>query len=165
MPLDQHIEGRHGERQACLKIRPAPMHHLLQMADQRQHREHRLDEHAVLPFPALTQFQIAGIPLCGMEIGVTQDDHAFFKLPNQPLKRLIRHIGGGTLPRHDQSPLVQQQTELPGDNPAMIREPFAANLLRAPAFAHRMDQLDTIRVDDAKHRWGSPESLRPILMR
>src|SRR5512132_2852871 len=29
MPLDQHIEGRHGERQACLNIRPAPMHHLL----------------------------------------------------------------------------------------------------------------------------------------
>jgi hypothetical protein len=29
MPLDQHIEGGHGERQACLKIRPAPMHHLL----------------------------------------------------------------------------------------------------------------------------------------
>src|SRR5262249_37559718 len=31
MPLDEHIEGRHGEGQPCLKIRPAPMHHLLQM--------------------------------------------------------------------------------------------------------------------------------------
>src|SRR5215510_1376952 len=31
MPLDQHIEGGHGERQARLKIPPAPMHHLLQM--------------------------------------------------------------------------------------------------------------------------------------
>ena len=29
MTLDQHIEGRHSEPQACLKIRPAPMHHLL----------------------------------------------------------------------------------------------------------------------------------------
>src|SRR2546422_9681111 len=28
MPLDQHIEGGHGERQARLKIGPAPMHHL-----------------------------------------------------------------------------------------------------------------------------------------
>src|SRR2546423_12299214 len=28
----RHIEGRHGDRQARLKIRPAPMHHLLQMA-------------------------------------------------------------------------------------------------------------------------------------
>jgi len=34
MPLDQHIEGGHGERQARLKIRPAPMHHLLHMADE-----------------------------------------------------------------------------------------------------------------------------------
>src|SRR5438093_6189181 len=56
MPLNQHIEGRHGEGQPCLKIRSAPMHHLLHMADQRQHREHRLDEHTVLPLPALTQF-------------------------------------------------------------------------------------------------------------
>src|SRR5467141_794577 len=32
MPLDQHIEGRHGERQARLKIRLTPMHHLLHMA-------------------------------------------------------------------------------------------------------------------------------------
>ena len=32
MPLDQHIEGGHGEREPRLKIRPAPMHHLLHMA-------------------------------------------------------------------------------------------------------------------------------------
>ena len=44
MPLDQHIEGGHGERQARLKIHPASMHHLFKMADERQHREHRLDE-------------------------------------------------------------------------------------------------------------------------
>src|SRR5215470_414406 len=34
MPLDQHIEGGHGERQARLKRGPASMHHLFQMADQ-----------------------------------------------------------------------------------------------------------------------------------
>ena len=32
MPLHQHIEGRHGEGQPCLNIRPAPMYHLLHMA-------------------------------------------------------------------------------------------------------------------------------------
>ena len=32
MPLDQHIEGRHGEREAGVEIRPAPMHHLLKVA-------------------------------------------------------------------------------------------------------------------------------------
>ena len=102
MPLDQHIEGRHSERQACLKIRPAPMHHLLQMADQRQHREHRLDEHPILPLAALTQFQVAGIPLRGMEAGVAQDDHPPINLLNQPFNRLrvfrsanTAHLGRG----------------------------------------------------------------------
>src|SRR5882724_10720230 len=74
MPLDQHIEGSHGERQARLKRRPAPMHHLFAMADERQHREYRLHQHAVLPLAALTQFEIARIALRGMEAGVTQDN-------------------------------------------------------------------------------------------
>ena len=67
MPLNQHIEGCHRERQPCLKIRPDPMHHLLEVTDQRQHREDRFDEHAVLPLAALTQFEVEWIALCGME--------------------------------------------------------------------------------------------------
>src|SRR5467141_4137055 len=65
MPLDQHIEGRHGACQARLKIGPAARHDLFAMADHRQHREHRLDQHAVLPLPALTQFEVGGIPFWG----------------------------------------------------------------------------------------------------
>src|ERR687888_1882740 len=83
MPLDQHIEGGHGEREARLKIRPAPMHHLFEMADERQHREHRFHEHPVLPLPALTQFEIGGIALRGMEAGITQDNHLLLPLSNQ----------------------------------------------------------------------------------
>ena len=90
------------------------------MTNERQHREHRLDEHAVLPLPALTQFQVAGIPLRGMEAGVAQDDHPPINLLNQPLKGVVRDIGGGTRPPHDQPPLVEQQTEFPSDNPAVI---------------------------------------------
>ena len=74
MPLDQYIEGGHGECQTRLKIRPAPMHHFFQMADEREHREHRLHQHAILPFTALTQFQVAGVPLRSMEAGVAQDN-------------------------------------------------------------------------------------------
>src|SRR5713226_9968071 len=40
MPLDQHIEGGHGECQAGLKVLPAPVHDVLEVADHRQHREH-----------------------------------------------------------------------------------------------------------------------------
>src|SRR6266487_3518040 len=134
MPLDQRIEGGHGERQARLKIRPAPMHPLFEMTDERQHREHRLHQHAVLPRAPLTQFEIARIAFRGMETGITQDNHALLKLPNQPLKGVIRDIGRGTRPPHDQPPLIEQQTEFAPDNPTVIREAFATNLLRAAAF-------------------------------
>src|SRR6516165_8684508 len=89
MPLDEHIESGHGERQACLKRGPAPMHDLLQMADERQHREHRLHQHPVLPRAALTQFQVGGVAFRGMKAGVAQDNHALFNLANEPLKGVI----------------------------------------------------------------------------
>jgi hypothetical protein len=134
MPLHQHIKSGHGERQARLKVGPDPMHHLFQMADERQHREHCLNEHTVLPLAPRTQFQSGRIALRGMEAGVTQDNHTLLKLPNQPLKGVICDIGRVTRPRHDEAPLVQQETEFPADNPAIIRQAFAADLLGAPAF-------------------------------
>src|SRR2546427_3297068 len=165
VPLDQHIEGGHGERQARLKRRPAPMHHLFEMADERQQREHRLHQHAVLPLAARTEFEIARIALRGMEAGVAQDDHTLFKLPNEPLKGIIRDIGGITRPRHHQPPLVEQQTEFAPDNPAMVGEAFAADLLGAAAFAHGMDELDAVGVNDPEHRRSSQEDLCPVVMR
>src|SRR6266567_1372949 len=129
MPLDQHIEGGHGEREPRVEILPHAVHPLLEMADERQHREHRLHQHAVLPRAALTQFEIARIALRGMETGVTQDNHLVFALLNQPLKGVIRDIGRGTRPSHDQPPLIEQQTEFAPDNPAVIREAFTPDLL------------------------------------
>src|SRR5215471_5524084 len=90
MPLDQHIEGGHGERQARLKIGPAPVHDLFEMADERQHGEHRLDEHTVLPLTALAQFEVGRIALGGMECRITQDNHPLFNLANEPLKALMK---------------------------------------------------------------------------
>ena len=135
MPLDEYIESGHGEGQTRLKIRPAPMHHLLQMADQRQHREHRLHEHTVLPLAPSAQFEVGRIALGGMEGSITQDDHVLLKLSNQPLKAVIRDIGGGTRPPHDQPPLIEQQTEFAAANPAVIGEAFPADLLRAAPLA------------------------------
>jgi hypothetical protein len=39
-----------------VEVLPAPMHHLLEVADHGQHGEHRLHQHAILPLPALTEF-------------------------------------------------------------------------------------------------------------
>src|SRR5713226_7975291 len=99
-----------------------------------------------------------------METGVTQDNHAPVDLANKPLKRLVRHIRSGTLPPHHQAILVQQQTEFPADNPAMVRQAFATNLLGAAAFADGVYELNPIGIDNPQHRCGGPEGLRPVLM-
>ena len=62
MPLDQHMAGRHGERQSGVEIHPDPVHDLCTMADHGQHRQHHLDEQAVLPLPALAEFKVRRIP-------------------------------------------------------------------------------------------------------
>jgi hypothetical protein len=85
MPLDQYIKSRHGERGAGMEVLPDPVHDFLEVADERQHGEHRLDEHPVLPLATLTQFEMARIALRGMETGVTQDNHLVFALANEPL--------------------------------------------------------------------------------
>src|SRR5262245_4281849 len=89
MPLDQHIEERHGEGETSVEICPAPVHHLLQVAHNCQHRQDCLDEHALLLRAALTQFEVGRIPLGRMEGGIAQDDHALLKQPNEPLKGVV----------------------------------------------------------------------------
>src|SRR5262249_34471183 len=88
----------HGEREPGVEIRPDAMHDPLEMADHSQHREYRFHQHAVLPLAPLTQLEIAGIALRGMEAGVAQDNHALLKLSNQPLEGVICYIGCRTLP-------------------------------------------------------------------
>src|SRR5262245_42103940 len=102
MPLDQYVEGGHGEREPGVEIRPDAMHDLFEMADERQHREHRLHQHPVLPLATLTQFEVGRIALGGMESRITQDNHLVFNLSHQPLKGIIGDIGGGTRPPDNQ---------------------------------------------------------------
>src|SRR4030095_5534508 len=75
------------------------MHDLFAVADERQHRQDRLHADAIFPLPPSTQCEVGGIALRGMEAHVAQADHAFFALPNQPLKRIVRYIRCGTLPQ------------------------------------------------------------------
>jgi len=71
MPLDQDIKSGYGEREPGVEIRPDSMHDLFAMADYGQHRQHRLHQQAVLPLPALTQFEVGGIAFRRMEGSIT----------------------------------------------------------------------------------------------
>jgi len=60
-------EGRHGEREPGMAIRPLTVQHLLEVADDGQHGEHRLHQQAVLPRAALTECEVRGIARSGMD--------------------------------------------------------------------------------------------------
>jgi hypothetical protein len=103
VPLDQHIEGGHGEGQTRRENAPSPDASLFEMADQRQHREHRLHESIDLATRPLTQFEIRGIALGSMEAGITQDNHAAPHTAESAAETFIRDIG--RVARHpDRSP-------------------------------------------------------------
>src|SRR5881628_3705305 len=74
-------------------------------------------------------------------------------------KCLVWYIRRGTIPPYHQAILVQQQTEFPADNPAMVGQAFATDLLRAPTFADGVNELDPIGVDHPEHGRSGQEDL------
>src|SRR2546428_2121312 len=114
------MKCRHGERQPRLQILPDPVHDLFEMADHREHGQHCLNEHAVIPLPPRAHFEIGGIPSRSMESRIAEDHHPSVTLPNQRLKSLVRDIGGGTIPCHDQPPLVPPEASCSTHTPAVV---------------------------------------------
>src|SRR5215813_8306246 len=161
MPLDEEIKSRQGKGQPHLERRPSAMGHFLKMTDAMNHREDGLDQHARIPQAPITQFEIHRISLFGMERRVTEDDHYLFIDGNQRMESGIGRIGAGTIPADDQAPLIEQQTEFAPDNPAMIRFPFAPDLLLTASFAHRMEQLYAVAIDNPQERRSSQELICP----
>src|SRR5215475_6833876 len=103
MPLHQHVERGHRERETCLEILPDPVHDLLEVADHGEHRQDGLTEDAVVPLPALTHFEVRGIPRGRMEGRVTQHEHLVCHLLDEGLKGRVMDIRCGTIPRHYQA--------------------------------------------------------------
>jgi len=64
IPLDQHIEQCHRERQEPGEIPLGAMDGFLTVADLREHRKGGLDEHAVIPGPARRPSCWTDCPLC-----------------------------------------------------------------------------------------------------
>jgi hypothetical protein len=164
MPLDPHIAGRHGERQAGLQIRPAPMPPLLDMTNKRAQRAYRLPPPTVFPRAARTPFAVAGRPRRGMAAGGAQDAHPPIHLLPQPWQGVVRHLGGGTRPPHNHPPLVEPQPEFPTNNPAVLGEAWATARLGAAACTPRRDQREAVGVDAAEPDRGGQESPRPRLL-
>src|SRR5262249_32426795 len=91
-------------------------------------------------------------------------NHLLFKLLDQWLKSIVSDVGCCTIPRDHQAEFVQEETQLPTDNPSVIRFPFFAYLVGATPFTNRMDQLNAIGINDPKDGGFGQEPLGPLVM-
>jgi hypothetical protein len=166
MPLNQNIEQSHRVSQAALKISPDSMAYLLEMTDQGQHGQNRFDNHAVVPFPATTKAQVVRLPILFGKTGVGKDGHGWCMAIDQLLKRgAVIHIGGVHIPIHNQSQVIEEETEFPTDNPTLIGQPFTSYLCLCTPFPAGVNQFNTIRVSHADQRMVGQKASRPLLMR
>ena len=161
VPACQDVEGGHHPSQMGFEIVPAAMKQPLEIADGRQHRKHRFDEHPEIVLSSPTDFQVRGITALGVKMGIPKDDHLPIKLLDKGMEHAVMHISRRTIPSRDLSPLVEGQTELSSHNPAVIGDTFLATLIRTPSFPNRMNQLDPITIDHSKNRGIRQEACCP----
>ena len=90
-----------------LEVVPYAMCDLFEMTNCREHREHSLNQHTRIPPATRIYLQIGWVSLLGVEMGICQDDHLVTHLFNEGLKDTVMHIGGVTVPAHNEAELVQ----------------------------------------------------------
>jgi len=117
--------------------------------DERQHREHRLHQHTVLPRAALTQFEIARIALGGMEASITQDNHPLFRFTpyfGDVLKALVYKVLSikerQTLPYRWRAELPSREScpcvhDIGPDAAAMVERLLPCPIVRRPGVMTR----------------------------
>lgn len=156
IPLHQDVEQSHGICQSALEIEPDTMHHLLKMADQRQHRQNRFHNHARVPFATTAEAQIVRLPILFGKTRIGKDSHIGNVAVDKVLKSgTIMYIGGVHSPIYNQAQVIQEETQLATDNPTIIRQPFASNLCFCAPFPTWVNQFDPIRIANPMREWSA----------
>src|SRR3990172_8411201 len=145
VPLDEQVEHCHGISQSALEISPNPVHHLLEMAHQGQHGEHRFDDHAGVPLAPLANLEVFRMPAFLDKAFITEQHHPGSIALGDRLKgAAIINVGYVDIPIHDKTQMIEHKTQLASDDPTPVRQPFLTDLLLAAAFPARVEQFDAI---------------------
>ena len=165
MPLGQQIEQSHGITEMGLKVSPTFVCHMLEMTNARKHGKDGFDEHTDMPLTAFTQAKVAGMPIFLLPTHVGEDNHLILELFNDRLKgRAIIDIGRVTIPSHNQTEVIEDETEFTTNNPAPIGFAFLADLFFAASFPPRMQEFNAITVDHADERGFGQKVVNLLLM-
>ena len=163
IPLDEQVEHRHRVSQTALEVSPNPVHHLLEMTNQSQHREHRFDNHARVPLASSANPDVFRMPVFLDETLITEQHHlGGIALGNLLKGAAIVDIGRVDLPIHDQAEMIEHKTQFASDDPTPVRQPFLADLSLAAAFPARVEQFNTIRVNQTEQGRVCHKAFRPL---
>jgi len=99
-----------------------------------------------------------------MEGSVPQDNHVVLKGFTQGVEGGVWGIGTRAVPGHDQAQVMEQQTELAPNNPAMVGFAFAPDLLGTAPFAQRMEQFDPVAIHHPQDRGRGQKRLRALAL-
>jgi len=121
------MKSGHGACEPRVEIRPNPVHDLLKMAHQGQHRQDRLNEDAILPLSPRTQFEVGRIAFACMESRIAQDDHASVDLANQPLKRWISRRTTASSKAHTDTWIALQHCPFVRDSRHRLQEVYGCD--------------------------------------
>lgn len=152
VPLLEQIEKCDRKSEPHLEICPDSLPQMFQFTNLRQQRENRFDQHAVIPRPALTDFQIRRLVDFASKAGVCQNDHFLVNSFNERKKFLVGNIRRFHVPISDESEFIGQEAELSANNPFPRGKAFLADALpvRLMNFSNRMAQFNAVRIDHAE---------------
>ena len=164
VPLSYQVEGCHGEGQTGTEVNPDPMGYFLQMPHLGQHGQGGLHQHPLVLLAPAAELQIGWITGPGMETQVGQYHHFPLELGYQRLEIGVMNVGSGAVPGCYQTQMVEQQAQLSTHNPTVVGFPLLPDLGTAAAFPDRVDQFDTIGINDTQQGRGNQEVITPVLV-
>lgn len=160
----ERVEQRGQVSEMRPHILPHAMEQVLEMAHIGQHRQDRLQQHALVPGPPGTELEVLWNPLGTGEAGVGQGDRLALEGLNHRQELLIMDVGRVPIPGDYFAPTVDQPTELDPHDPAIVGFALLPQLLRAAALAPGMDQFDAVAVNDGEEGGVRQEGLTPGLV-
>lgn len=137
---------------------------MLQSTHDSGHRKVGLHQHPFIPRAFGAGLQIGRCSLCTPKPQIRQGNRLALKSLHHRQKLLIVDIGGIPSPCDHFGSIIDQSTQPDSHDPAVIGQPFAANLGWATPFAPRVDQLHAIGVDNYKESGVGQEDVRPRLV-
>jgi hypothetical protein len=100
-----------------------------------------------------------------MEGRIAQDAHAAVKLPDQPLKGVLRAMRGGPVPPYPQALLGHHQTEGAPAKPTMVGQTLPTALLGAAPLPDGVEECAPLGVDPPEPGRSGQAGRRPVLRR